>query len=210
MVSYDRGMRNADRTENTRALLLRAAREEFAAHGIAGARVDRIAERAGVNKQRIYAHFGDKEQLFRHVVGDALDELSRAVTLTDDADPGEYVARVFDYHRARPELLRLFLWEALHYGDSPLPGEEERARLYDAKTASLSEALGGGVPEAEVRLILLTLIGMAAWPQITPQLARLVLGGGGSGPDPERLRDHLVRFTRDAVSTTRNDPPDAP
>lgn len=192
-------MRNADRTENTRALLLRAARHEFAAHGIAGARVDRIAERAGVNKQRIYAHFGDKEQLFRHVVGDALDELSLAVTLTDDADPGEYVARVFDYHRTRPDLLRLFLWEALHYGDSPLPGEEERARLYDAKVASLSEALGGRVPESEVRLILLTLIGMAAWPQITPQLARLVLGDD-AGPDQGLLREHLVRFTRDAVT----------
>ena len=203
MVAYDRKMRNAERTENTRSLLLRAAREEFAAHGIAGARVDRIAERAGVNKQRIYAYFGDKEQLFRHVVGAALDELSCIVTLTDDTDPGDYVARVFDYHREHPELLRLFLWEALHYGETPLPGEEERARLYDTKTASLSQALGGRVPEPEVRLILLTLIGMAAWPQITPQLARLVLGADGSGPDPEPLREHLVRFARAALPTPR-------
>src|SRR5699024_9716263 len=77
------------RTETTRALLLKAARTEFAAHGIAGARVDRIAERAGVNKQRIYANFGDKERLFQHVVGQALDELS-----SRDARRGHHPGRL--------------------------------------------------------------------------------------------------------------------
>ncbi len=51
--------------EKTRQLVMQAARSEFAARGLAGARVDVIARRAGVNKQALYYHFGNKEELFR-------------------------------------------------------------------------------------------------------------------------------------------------
>mgnify|MGYP001411247336 CR=1 FL=1 len=53
--------------EQTRERIFRAAVEEFAEHGYEGARVARIAEVAGVNKERIYANFGNKEQLFEEV-----------------------------------------------------------------------------------------------------------------------------------------------
>jgi AcrR family transcriptional regulator len=56
----------------TKARLLGAALTEFAEHGIAGARVDRIAEQAGANKRLIYVYYGNKEQLFETVVGQAL------------------------------------------------------------------------------------------------------------------------------------------
>src|SRR5699024_12877270 len=118
------------RTEKTRALLLKAARTEFAAHGIAGARVDHIAERAGVNKQRIYANFGDKARLFQHVVGQALDELSQDETLDEDTTPAAYVARVLDHHSAKPELLRLLLSSALHSGEKPPPAQESGSARY--------------------------------------------------------------------------------
>ena len=50
--------------EATKARLLEAATAEFAAYGIAGARIDRIAAAASVNKQMIYAYFGSKDALF--------------------------------------------------------------------------------------------------------------------------------------------------
>ena len=52
----------------TRKKLLTAARLEFARHGFAGARVDEIAERAGVNKQLVYHYFGDKDALYLAVL----------------------------------------------------------------------------------------------------------------------------------------------
>ena len=58
--------------EATKAKLLAAARREFADKGIAGARVDAIAERAGVNKQLIYYYFGTKEDLFREILRERL------------------------------------------------------------------------------------------------------------------------------------------
>jgi TetR/AcrR family transcriptional regulator len=45
--------------------ILAAAALEFAARGFAGARVDRIARRAKVNKAMIYYHFKNKEHLYR-------------------------------------------------------------------------------------------------------------------------------------------------
>ena len=54
----------------SRTRLFDAAAEEFAARGYDGAKVDRIAERAGVNKAMIYYHFTDKAALYRAVVGD--------------------------------------------------------------------------------------------------------------------------------------------
>ena len=54
--------------EQTRADILAAARAEFARLGLAGARVDTIAEASGANKRMIYHYFGGKEQLFEAVI----------------------------------------------------------------------------------------------------------------------------------------------
>jgi TetR/AcrR family transcriptional regulator len=53
---------------STRQRILDAARTEFAAHGKAGARVDRIAQQAGINKAMIYYHFQSKENLYMEVI----------------------------------------------------------------------------------------------------------------------------------------------
>ena len=57
--------RDADRSQGT---ILAAARAEFAEYGLGGARMDRIAERASLNKRLIYYYFADKEALFQAVL----------------------------------------------------------------------------------------------------------------------------------------------
>jgi TetR/AcrR family transcriptional regulator len=59
----------------TQKKLLTAARREFAKSGLAGARVDEIAERAGVNKQLVYHYFGDKDALYLAVLEWVYDEI---------------------------------------------------------------------------------------------------------------------------------------
>jgi TetR/AcrR family transcriptional regulator len=61
------------RAEITRNSILKAALHEFANFGLAGARVDAIARRAGVNKQILYYHFGSKEDLFRATLASVYD-----------------------------------------------------------------------------------------------------------------------------------------
>ncbi len=63
----------------THERILRSALEEFAEHGYAGARTERIARRAGVNKAALYYHVGDKEALYDTVVRDCFSDLHRSL-----------------------------------------------------------------------------------------------------------------------------------
>src|SRR5215470_14605524 len=86
----------------TRGVLLDAASLVFAERGFAGARVDEIATRAGVNKALIYAYYGDKKGLYRAVL------TSR---VSDFADPGisESLAKEAGPRRALEEVVRRYL-----------------------------------------------------------------------------------------------------
>ncbi|MEU7422419.1 TetR/AcrR family transcriptional regulator [Streptomyces sp. NPDC040750] len=171
-------MAETPKGQQTRAKLLEAAEAEFSEHGLAGARVDRIAERSGVNKQRIYAYFGNKEALFAAVMAKVYAHMSEAVPIpTTEEGLRSYVGEVFDYHR-RSDLVRLLAWEGLHYRDKPIPDEKERETYYVHKTAALSLALGVDDPTVAAR-VLLALIGIASWPFIVPQQRRLMLGPDG-------------------------------
>lgn len=188
-----------DPTAATKAALLDAARTEFAAYGVAGARVDRIAERAGVNKERIYGHFGSKEKLFDTVIKTALDEVAAAVAMPGK-DPSDYVGKLFDFYATHPDLVRLLMWEALHYrGEELLPGQEQRVDKCRSKTESLAEGLGRE-PDTSVARMVFTLVGLAMWPSAMPQLARITVGEEARTPEGrEALREHLVAFVRSAV-----------
>jgi AcrR family transcriptional regulator len=97
--------------EATKALLLRAATEEFAEHGFAGARIDRIAAQAGANKRLLYVYFGDKQALFDAVVADQATAVFRAAPM-DNGDLVAFAAARFDYVLANPEAGRIAAWRA--------------------------------------------------------------------------------------------------
>lgn len=109
-------MRN---TAELRGEILEAARSEFAQYGLAGARIDRIARTAQASKERLYAHFGDKEALFREVFAADSTEFFRAVTLRPEAVP-EFVGEIYDLAIRRPEHLRMINWAHL---EGFMPGE---------------------------------------------------------------------------------------
>jgi AcrR family transcriptional regulator len=91
---------------------LDAALDEFAARGLAGARVDAIAAGAGCNKQLIYQHFSSKDGLFDAVFEQMVAGFLENVPLTPD-DLSDYAGRLFDYYRAHPKLLQLATWYRL-------------------------------------------------------------------------------------------------
>ena len=80
----------------TREALLAAATEAFAAHGFDGARVDRIAASAGVNKAMISYHFGGKAGLYRAILEASLGALAERLARTrDDSRPADVRLRSF-------------------------------------------------------------------------------------------------------------------
>jgi AcrR family transcriptional regulator len=111
--------RDADRSQ---LAILLAARDEFAQHGLGGARVDRIAERADVNKRLIYYYFKSKDELFLAVLENAYADIRDAETELHlrDMDPAQALRRLteftWDYYIAHPEFLTLLNSENLHQG----------------------------------------------------------------------------------------------
>ena len=100
--------------------ILKAAMAEFARYGLGGARVDRIAARAGANKRMLYYYYGDKEALFLAVLEDSYARIRRAELGLHlrDLDPVQGMRRLveftWDYYLQHPEFLTLLNSENLH------------------------------------------------------------------------------------------------
>jgi AcrR family transcriptional regulator len=165
---------SAPRTRNpsaTKARLLEAATEEFAAHGIAGARIDRIEAAARANRSLIYSYFTNKDGLFDAVMDAAVARVLDEVPFTPEDLPG-YVGQLFDFLGGNPNLLRLAMWHRLERAGSG----RETAGLSDShrlNVASVTEAraesrsASGLSPED---LYVFTLALASAWAPASPHV----------------------------------------
>ena len=113
---------------DTRARILAAAAEVFASIGFAGARVDEIAARAGVNKAMLYYHVGDKDKLYATVLTETVDRvppLLRAAIAEADT-PAEKLQCVLDtmstLPQSNPHFVPIMLRE-IASGGATLPDE---------------------------------------------------------------------------------------
>jgi len=106
--------------KRSQGIILAAARDEFAEHGLGGARMDRIAERAKLNKRLIYYYFTSKDDLFLSVLEGTYADIRDAemqLNLTDLA-PAQAIRRLteftWDYYIQHPEFIILLNSENLH------------------------------------------------------------------------------------------------
>jgi AcrR family transcriptional regulator len=182
-------------TEGTRRRLKEAATAEFAEHGPDGTTMARIAERAGINKERLYKYFGDKQALFETVLTDELDKLAASVApVPGFEDIGEFAGRTFDYHTAHPQLVRLMLWEGLA-GDR-VADEANRTAHYQDKARAYATAQRDGVLDGDLdpEHLVFMIIGLSAWWASAPQLARMLTGADDSDPaEHARRRASVVQ-----------------
>ncbi len=113
------GGSDSDRVKlDSRERILRAALSEFAEVGFEGARVDRIAERAGINKAMLYYHFGAKDELYlesvRHHVERVVPKIWAGVreSVSLDEALSMLAAGHLELYRAAPEIIPIILREA--------------------------------------------------------------------------------------------------
>lgn len=177
--------------ERSRRLLLDAALAEFAAKGYAGARVQDIADRAGVNKQLINYYFGGKEGLYREIDGRWLERDAR---MNDTAVPLDEVAA--SYLRAALEDslgTRLEIWRGLTEDPGALPPVEQ-ADLSDLERRQAAGELAGDLDPAAVMLMLTA---MATAPVAMPLAVRRVFGLDPESPEfQERYAEQVRRIVR--------------
>jgi AcrR family transcriptional regulator len=109
--------RDADRTQQA---ILRAAMAEFAEKGLGGARIDAIADRAGINKRLIYYYFDGKDPLFLAALEQTYADIRTAEQALhlEAIEPVEAVRRLvaftWRHYVEHPEFLNLLNSENLH------------------------------------------------------------------------------------------------
>ncbi|MFB9239188.1 TetR family transcriptional regulator [Plantactinospora siamensis] len=175
--------------EGTKRRLKDAAIVEFAERGPDGTTMSRIAERAGINKERLYKYYGDKDALFETVLAEELDRLAGVVPPAGDtvADLGEWAGHAFDYHAAHPHLVRLLQWEGL--AGRGIADRLNRETHYREKVRAVERAQRDGLISDAVdpaHLVFLV-IAIATWWFSVPQVAQM-LSGGAPDDDAEHAR----------------------
>lgn len=133
--------------DSTRDRIVAAATAEFALHGIAGARVERIAKAARTSKERVYAHFGSKDELYRFIAGRELMAMSEAVPMDPTDLPG-YAVRVHDHVTQHPERLRLMKWGQLELPSDPASVDDPFDAVVAKKIEQLRQAQTDGALDA--------------------------------------------------------------
>ncbi len=181
-------MRSRD-PETKRRLLFEAALAEFAEYGVAGARIDRLAKRAGISAGLVYSFYDNKDGLFEAVFDLIVEQTVSAVPIDAD-DLGEYAGRLYDAGTANPDVLRLVSWYQLERGSTAARRASTTAAMAD-KVAAIADAQARGVvtddlTPGEILALVLTLANM--WQHREPEFLDLV--------EPDRRRATVVDAVR--------------
>lgn len=205
MVSQSRSARRRP----SRDRLWAAAAAEFASHGFAGAKVDRIARLARVNKAMVYYHFPGKLALYRAILAEVFETLAVAVAAeTERGGPPDdqlrrFIRAVAAQVGAVPHLSAIWLRELAEGGrhmDAATLQHVARVLGTLARVLAAGRATGAFRPVhpfvAQVSIVAPLLLFAAAAParerfrQLAPELGAI---------DRESLVQHLEATTLAAV-----------
>lgn len=136
--------------------ILIAARDEFAEFGLAGARVDRIAHRAGINKAMIYYHYKSKNELYQAVIKEHLEKIAvfAEKQYTDFTNLETLLSNVAQYMQIAftqsPSIVPIFLREAASGGERIIQ-EFTRAMSNRGVTKAVYQMFEDGKARGEFR-----------------------------------------------------------
>lgn len=169
--------------ERTKARIVQAAVEEFGAKGYAGARVNEIAQRAGVNKQLISYYFGGKEGLYHHVVAQWRGQESSFTR--ESRTLAQFVAAYARANAANRDFGKLLVWSGL--SDAPPdPAFAQGMREAVADLRRRQEA-GEFPDDLDPAAVMVAFFSMAAASVAFPQLVSAV-----SDLSPEEFGEHYA------------------
>jgi TetR/AcrR family transcriptional regulator len=185
--------------DDTRERILEVATEQFAAKGLAGARVDEIAREARANKQLVYYYFGDKLGLYNEVLGHMVKESRQKIRAEAARKTLREKMQLLAHsgtHANSVRWQRLLSWEALEAN----PNENEIAREDDRRGAwqrhiesvQTAQAEGEIDPDLDAGLLALALVSMAISPYVLPQVTKFITGRRPTDEHFRRRYEQLV------------------
>jgi TetR/AcrR family transcriptional regulator len=190
--------RNLNRTRDK---ILAAALTEFSAHGFAGARVDAIARRARVNKRMLYYCFGAKQDLYREILRRKIAERAEFLKSAPDDFAGVLV-HIYLSGGTDIEFVRLMEWEAIDSGGKGCIAEAERRALFEKAVARLRVLQRqGSIPRgADLTQLFISMLSLALFPLVMPQIIRLIHGMEPGDPRFMRQRAKFLRWLGDRLA----------
>jgi AcrR family transcriptional regulator len=179
-----------------RERILRAAAEEFAEHGFSGARINRIAEAAGQNKQLIYHYFDSKEGIYAAVLGEMLTSMRSATDVTSGIR--EIIqGNANSTPKERRAWGRMATWEGLS-GERPVTSAAQRQASIQGQVQTFMQMQQEGrfATDIDPRFALATIYAVATARYAVPQLVDFCLGQGASDSDDTMAAwaDMIVRL----------------
>ncbi|MET0716018.1 MAG: helix-turn-helix domain-containing protein [Mycetocola sp.] len=182
---------------SARQRIFEAAITEFASFGFAGARINRIAERAHANKQLIYRYFGNKQDLYATVMKEMVIRTQRE----RDARPG--VAGIHRLASFASAWARMLAWEGLDLSNEPAAREERQQSVTRQIEVVVALQRSGAIAsDLDPRFVLATTYAVQTMPAILPQLTEFCFGEElvSSGQLPELWGEFLERLITDDMS----------
>jgi TetR/AcrR family transcriptional regulator len=191
-------VRNLNRTRDK---ILSAALAEFSARGFAGARVDAIARRARVNKRMLYYCFGAKQNLYREILRRKIAERAEFLESAPDDFAGVLV-HIYMSGGTDIEFVRLMEWEAIDSGGKRCIAEAERRALFEKAVARLRVLQRqGSIPRgADLTQLFISMLSLALFPLVMPQIIRLIHGMEPTDPRFMRQRAKFLRWLGDRLA----------
>jgi AcrR family transcriptional regulator len=178
----------AIRKESSRARILDGAAEEFAAAGFAGARIDRISRRTRLNVRMIYYHFGSKRGLYRAVLQNIYEEMSKIVeTSAAESDAtSSALSMYFDLLMAHPRFADVLVREILDGAKHLKALWKERPELFKQVHLRARDLVAAGVREGYLRdldpaMTILSLTSIVCFLTAARQSQPLFLDGRAEG-----------------------------
>lgn len=189
--------------QETRQRILAAGQAEFAEHGFAGARVDRIAAAAGANKQLIYRYFSNKEGLYDAVI-ENLASQSRQTMASVRGLGASYLEQFGSDERSnflRDAWARIIAWEGLTDASSSPSTEAARRENYRLIADWIADDQRRGVlpKDFEPQYLEALFTSASLLPFTMPKVFEMILG---RHPDDNAVAD-WVMFLRDIVAGAR-------
>jgi AcrR family transcriptional regulator len=178
----------------TQERILESAAAEFTEHGVAGARINRIAANAQASKERIYAWFSDKDSLFDTVMRHSLDDLAQAVPISSDLV--DYTVRLHDYFTERPQIQRRAIQAWLHdRGEARLPSERLQAYRHKIQTIEQAQRTGLADVSWEPHQLLAMLLTLAtSWLMAPAELRQIADSAMTVADRREQVRHAAARI----------------
>jgi AcrR family transcriptional regulator len=148
--------------EGKKQQLFEAALAEFAEFGLAGARVERLAKRAGISPGLVYSFYKGKAELF-DAVFDHIVELTVSTVPIDADQLPEYAGMLHDAGTQHPEVVRFMMWYHLERGEfaqRAAVSEAMRAKVESVAQAQRRGTVTGSQPAAQILALVLTVANM--------------------------------------------------